>query len=276
MTQTVDQAVDAYRAGRLTEVLRLTGPMLDHATPAELRLADQRVNEDHGIDYTVHNPQFDPHIWQKYDWNALDRTHKNKRELQKLVGLEQRNDIPLVGLVHRPPEQNGFELITQALPILQRLPLQMLIVGTGDRDYITVFKKAAKNDPNKIGIFTPQIGSDVNDEHSSRVYAGSDMFLMPSRWEPCGLNQMYSLRYGTPPVVHAVGGLNDTVTPNTGFTFAEPTAEALQASLAVAIETWGHTRKWRALQRAGMKMDFSWDRSAREYVKVYEAALGVG
>lgn len=235
-----------------------------------------------GIDYTVYNPQFDPHIWQKYDWNALDRKHKNKRELQKLVGLEQSNDIPLVGLVHRLTEQKGFELITQALPILLRLPLQMLIVGTGDRDYIAVFKKAAKNYPNKIGIFTPPIGSDVNDELSSRVYAGSDMFLMPSRYEPCGISQLISLRYGSIPIVHETGGLSDTVVDfdprtgmGTGFVFSHYTHEGLLIAMVRALETYKYPQIWEHLTWQAMQESYSWDIPAQKYTQLYRHALRV-
>lgn len=179
-------------------------------------------------------------------------------------------DVPLVGMVTRLAHQKGTDLVREAMPgIIDRAALVLL--GAGDAPLEEAWRRIAHAHPGRVGV---RIGFDERLAHL--IEAGADMFLMPSRYEPCGLNQMYSLRYGTPPVVHAVGGLNDTVDARNGFTFAEPTAGALQASVALAVEAWRNTRRWRAIQRAGMKADFSWDRSARDYVKVYRAALAAG
>ena len=170
-------------------------------------------------------------------------------------------------MVSRLAHQKGTDLVRAVMPhLVDRVKL--VVLGSGEPALEEAWRKLAAAWPDRIAV---RIGFDERLAHL--IEAGADIFVMPSRYEPCGLNQMYSLRYGTPPVVHAVGGLNDTVNAKNGFKFDEPTAEALQASLALAISTWKDTRKWRALQKNGMKVDFSWDRSAREYVSVYRSAL---
>lgn len=253
------------------------GQGLDHLLRKREREVFGIIN---GIDYGVYNPQFDQHIWHRYDWNSLDRKHKNKRELQKLVGLEQKNNVPLIGLVHRLTEQKGFELIKRAMPVLTRLPLQMLVIGTGERDYIAVFRKASKRYSGMIGIFTPAIGSEVNEELSSRVYAGSDMFLMPSRYEPCGISQLISLRYGSIPIVHETGGLSDTVVDfdprtgkGTGFVFSRYTHEDLLIAIVRALETYKYPKVWERLTWQAMKKSYSWDIPAEKYVQLYRRAI---
>ncbi|MBI4093300.1 MAG: glycogen synthase [Candidatus Kerfeldbacteria bacterium] len=228
-----------------------------------------------GIDYAVYNPQFDQHLWHKYDWNSLDRKMKNKRELQKLVGLEHRDDIPIIGLVHRLTEQKGFNLIREVLPVLMQLPLQMVIVGSGDRDYINFFHKMEKRFPKKIGIFTP-----FTEELGSRVYAGSDMFLMPSRYEPSGISQLISLRYGSIPIVHKTGGLSDTVEDfdprsghGTGFVFSRYTREDLLIAIVRALETFKYPQTWEHLTWQAMQESYSWDIPAEKYVQLYRRAI---
>jgi starch synthase len=219
-----------------------------------------------GIDADVWNPETDSYLPAAYSAADLSGKAASRAEVLRTFGLADTG-APLVGMVTRLAHQKGTDLVRAVLPrVVDRLALVLL--GAGEPALEAAWQRLAAGYPDRIGV---RIGFDERLAHL--IEAGADIFLMPSRYEPCGLNQMYSLRYGTPPVVHAVGGLNDTVTAKNGFTFAEPTAEALQASLADAVATFGNTRKWRALQRAGMKMDFSWDRSAREYVKVYRSAL---
>ncbi|HEX6322449.1 MAG TPA: glycogen synthase GlgA [Vicinamibacterales bacterium] len=227
---------------------------------------DRYVGILNGIDTAVWNPEADPYLPEPY--SAADPSGKAaaKAELLREFGLAGTGG-PVVGMVTRLAHQKGTDLVREVLPRLADR-LTLVLLGAGEPALEAAWQRLADAYPDRIGV---RIGFDERLAHL--IEAGADMFLMPSRWEPCGLNQMYSLRYGTPPVVHAVGGLNDTVTPRTGFKFAEATAESLQASLAVAVETWGNTRKWRALQRAGMQADFSWDRSAAEYVKVYRSAI---
>lgn len=233
-----------------------------------------------GIDYTVFNPQFDKLIWHRYDWNSLDKKHKNKAELQKLVGLDQEPDVPLIGLVHRLTEHKGFNLITKILPVLMRMNLQMVVLGTGDRDYINAFKKAAKQHPNRIGVYTPRIGSDDNNDLASKIYAGSDMFLMPSRFEPCGISQLISLRYGSIPIVHETGGLVDTITDfnprteiGTGFVFSKFEPEDLLVAIVRALETYNYPKVWEHLTWQAMQESYSWDIPAQKYVELYKRAL---
>ncbi len=232
-----------------------------------------------GIDYAVFNPQFDKLIWHRYDWNSLDKKHRNKKELQKLVGLDQDTETPLIGMVHRLTEQKGLSLITQILPVLMRMKLQMVILGTGDRGYIQTFKKAAKQFPNKIGMFSPRIGSDDNNELASRIYAGSDMFLMPSRFEPCGVSQLISLRYGSIPIVHETGGLCDTITDfnprseiGTGFVFSRYSSEDLLVAIVRALETFNYPKVWEHLTWQAMQESYSWDIPAEKYIELYKRA----
>lgn len=228
-----------------------------------------------GIDYAVYNPQFDQYLWHRYDWNSLDRKLRNKRELQKLVGLEQRDDIPLIGLVHRLTEQKGFNLIREIIPVLMRLSLQMVIVGTGDRGYITFFRRMAKKFPKRVGIFTP-----FTEELGSKVYAGSDMFLMPSRYEPSGISQLISLRYGSIPIVHKTGGLSDTVEDfdprtgaGTGFVFTRYSREDLLMAIVRALETYKYPKVWEHLSWQAMRESYSWDIPAQKYVELYRKAI---
>ena len=225
-----------------------------------------------GIDTEVWDPARDPFLPQPYSAADMSKKVASKIEVLQAFGLDPAtgNDGPLVGMVTRLAHQKGTDLVGRIAPWLVGRA-RIVLLGSGDPPLQDAWRRLAAEHPKSIGV---HIGFDERLAHL--IEAGADMFLMPSRYEPCGLNQMYSLRYGTPPVVHGVGGLNDTVDASNGFKFDVATAEALQASLALAIETWRDTRQWRALQRAGMKLDFSWDRSAREYVKVYESAVGSG
>ncbi|MGE5813962.1 MAG: glycogen synthase, partial [Acidobacteriota bacterium] len=180
-------------------------------------------------------------------------------------------DRPLVGLVSRMTDQKGFDLIALALPGLLKLDATFVLLGSGESRYEEQWEAVAADHPARVGV---RIGFDEALAHL--IEAGADIFLMPSRFEPCGLNQMYSLRYGTVPVVRATGGLDDTVVNynersgrGTGFKFAEYTAPALVRTMKRALKVFGDRKRWRALQLAGMRQDFSWDVSAREYVKVY-------
>lgn len=233
-----------------------------------------------GIDYAVYNPKFDRFLWYSYDWNSLDRKLKNKQELQHFIGLEERDDVPLIGLVHRLTEQKGFELIKHILQTLIKLPLQIVVVGTGNKDYVAAFRRAARKFPSKIGFFSSPIGSEVNQEISSRVYAASDMFLMPSRYEPCGISQLISLRYGSIPIVHETGGLSDTVKDfdprngeGTGFVFSRYTPDDLLIAIVRALETYKYPQVWEHLTWQAMQESYSWEIPAAKYVELYRRAI---
>jgi starch synthase len=228
-----------------------------------------------GIDYTIFNPSFDEHLKIHYDWNSLDKKMENKLAFQHDFRLPERRDIPLVGLVHRLTEQKGFDLIMEILPVLLRLPLQLSIVGSGDREFITFFRKAARRNPDKVVLLTP-----FTEELGSRVYASSDMFLMPSRYEPCGISQLKSLRYGSIPIVHRTGGLADTITDfdprtgtGTGFAFDKYTGPDLLMAMTRAVETYKYPRVWEHLTWQAMRQSFSWELPARQYVDLYHRAI---
>jgi starch synthase len=237
-----------------------------------------------GIDTRQWDPANDPHLPRLYD--ATDLAGKKDAKLALLRRLKLRDDAaamkrPLVGMISRMVDQKGFDLIAALANDLPRLDAAFAVLGTGEPRYQELWTSLAKQYPDRIGAF---IGFDESLAHL--IEGGADIFLMPSRFEPCGLNQMYSMRYGTVPVVHAVGGLADTVRDYapptgkggsrrekpTGFVFREYSPPALLEALMRAFALFPDSRKWRALQVAGMQQDFSWDRSAREYVRIYERA----
>lgn len=228
-----------------------------------------------GIDEQEWNPADDPHIAMPYKPENLDGKVACKAALQESQGLEAQPDAPLLGFIGRLVDQKGVDLIVKVLPGLLDSGCQVAMLGSGSPELEAVITEVAARHPGRMSVF---IGYDEGLAH--RITAGADIFLMPSRFEPCGLNQMYSLRYGTLPVVHAVGGLRDTVfDPATtgadkanGFNFQPATAEALWSALAHCLKLYGNKEQWKALQRNGMKQDFSWDRSARAYSEVYRLA----
>ncbi|MFC1687992.1 glycogen synthase [Patescibacteria group bacterium] len=227
-----------------------------------------------GIDYAVYNPSFDSHIKHQYDWHTLDRKMKNKLALQKEIGFEQKKDIPLIGVVNRLSEQKGFALIMQTMDVLLRQQIQIVVVGSGRRDYISFFRQVARKYPKKIGIITP-----FTEEMASKVYAGSDLFLMPSRYEPCGISQLISMRYGSIPIVHETGGLSDTITnynprsgKGTGFVFRTYTSGDFLISLSRALETFKYRKEWEALVQQAMQQSYSWELPAKKYVTLYNIA----
>ncbi len=228
-----------------------------------------------GIDTRAWDPSNDPHLPAPYSAADLSGKAASKAVLLSEFGVIPGDGRPLFGIVSRLAYQKGTDLVREVLPWLAAEGAALVLLGAGDGALESAWRALAATYPDRLGV---RIGFDERLAHL--IEAGADGFVMPSRYEPCGLNQMYSLRYGTPPVVRAVGGLNDTVEPfdlstkkGNGFKFEEPTAAALQASLADVLEVWERPAAWRALQQNGMKANHSWHRSAREYVKVYRAAL---
>jgi starch synthase len=225
-----------------------------------------------GIDTQVWNPQADPHLASPYGILTLERKTANKRLLRKRFHLEGPDDLPLLGCVSRITHQKGIDVIAAAIPELVAMGAQVVIVGTGDREMVARLKAEEAKHPGAVGVL---IGFDESLAHL--VEAGADAFLMPSRFEPCGLNQMYSQRYGTPPIVNATGGLEDTVLddshgPNgaTGFLMREATVEALVAAVARALRAWRDPPHWKNLQLNGMTRDFGWEPAARAYRAIDE------
>ena len=227
-----------------------------------------------GIDYTEWNPLEDPHLPEPFDASCLEQKAASKRLVLDTCGLptdEISLQRPLIGLISRLVDQKGFDLLAELVEDLPRLDASFVLLGTGEQRYEELWLALAAKYPRRIAA---SIGFDEAMAH--RIEGGADLFLMPSRFEPCGLNQMYSLRYGTIPVVHATGGLYDTVRnydpatgSGTGFTFDEYSPETLLSTLRGALTVYADKAAWRRLQRAGMREDFSWDASAREYVTMY-------
>lgn len=232
-----------------------------------------------GIDIEEWNPARDPHLPVPFDAHDLSGKAAAKRALLELFRLPATDEDlrrPVVAMVSRMTEQKGLDLIAALAPQLPSLDAAFTIVGTGEARFEGMWRALADAHPTRIGVF---VGFDEHRAHL--VEGGADIFLMPSRYEPCGLNQMYSMRYGTVPVARAVGGLADTVRPfgprrpgATGFLFRDYRPEALWETLQQAVTVYREQpRTWRRLQRNGMTRDFSWERSAAEYVKVYKRAM---
>jgi starch synthase len=226
-----------------------------------------------GVDYGVWDPARDPLIAARYDARELGGKRRCKAELQREVGLPVRADVPLCGSISRLTEQKGFDLIVAALPQLLDGDLQYVVLGSGEPAIQRALVELAERHPKKVAV---KIAYDERLAH--RIEAGCDVYVMPSKYEPCGLNQMYSLRYGTPPIVRATGGLDDSIVEcdarsrtGTGFKLEPYTAQALYEAWRHALTMWRESpADFSALMRRGMAQDFSWDAAARRYAEVYE------
>jgi starch synthase len=229
-----------------------------------------------GVDYKVWSPSRDHKIPFRYHAANLSGKRMNKIELLSEAGLPQRDGTPLIGVVSRLVDQKGFDLIEQASEKLFGMNIQMVLLGTGDAKYHKLFAKLETQYPDKLKCY---LGFDDRMAHLSE--AASDIFLMPSRFEPCGLNQMYSLKYGTVPIVRSVGGLADSVidydpetTDGTGFVFEDYTSDAMMDAIGRAVALFAHKRPWMKLMKNGMSQDFSWKASAELYLELFDSILG--
>ncbi len=232
-----------------------------------------------GIDTMEWNPATDPHLSKNYSSNNLAVKKTNKLAMQQIMGLEVDSDILLFAAISRFTEQKGYDLILQVAPQLVQIPAQLVLLGSGNAILEEHLVRLADTYPGKIAA---HIG--FNEALSHLIEAGADSFLMPSRFEPCGLNQMYSQRYGTPPLVHATGGLIDTVVDCTsatladgsasGFQFHGMTPEAFLAGIQCVVTAYRNKPVWRQLQENGMNKDFSWRASAMAYCEIYQSLLG--
>jgi starch synthase len=226
-----------------------------------------------GVDYAEWSPETDKFITAHYSPNDLSGKRKDKHDLLNTFGVTGADlDLPVIGIVSRFAAQKGFDLISQVADRLAREDMIVVALGTGDKEYEDLFRRLNKQFPRKFAI---KVAYDNTVAH--KIEAGADMFLMPSHYEPCGLNQIYSLKYGTVPVVRATGGLDDTIEPwdaktgrGTGFKFSDYTGDALLTTLRNALAAYKDQKSWQTLMRNGMAKDFSWNASARDYVKVYE------
>jgi starch synthase len=226
-----------------------------------------------GVDYEEWHPEADKFIAAHYGTEDLSGKLECKRDLLRTMGLAEKDlNLPVIGIVSRFAAQKGFDLIGQVIDRLALEEILFTVLGNGDRLYEEMFMRLAKRVPEKMGI---RIAYDNGLAH--KIIAGADMLLMPSRYEPCGLSQIYSLKYGTVPLVRATGGLDDTIDPwdprtkkGTGFKFQEYTGEALMRTIHQALPVYRDQPSWQRLMRNGMAKDFSWRVEAREYVRVYE------
>jgi starch synthase len=234
-----------------------------------------------GADYAVWDPAHDPLIPVQYDAKQFERKAENKAALQAELGLPRDADAPLVGYVGRLVEQKGIDLLLDVLPRLFGRGAQLVVLGNGQRGFEKALHNADVRFPHRLAV---RVGYDEGLAH--RIEAGADMFLMPSRFEPCGLNQIYSLRYGTVPVVHRTGGLADTVVDTTeqtlkngsatGFVFERPTGDALWGAVDRALSVYQEQPEvWRRITANGMRQDFSWGRSAKQYLELYRRPASV-
>jgi starch synthase len=236
---------------------------------------DRVVGILNGVDYSVWNPETDKSIAARYSAKDLTGKHVCKKELLEIFGLSPEYEAsPVLGIVSRFADQKGFDLIAAIAKELMQEDVILTVLGTGERRYEELFETLANEFPGRVGV---RIGYD--NELAHKIEAGADVFLMPSRYEPCGLNQIYSLKYGTVPIVRATGGLDDTVESfdvehgtGTGFKFEPYTGAALLDAVRLALHHFTDERIWKRIQLNGMSKDFSWKRPAMEYAKLYKAA----
>jgi starch synthase len=228
-----------------------------------------------GVDYSEWDPEIDKFLPSHYSLNNHEGKAKNKQYLLNKFGLKFNNDVPIIGIVSRMVSQKGFDLVEDASKDLMKLNAQWIILGSGEDRYEEMFRNLHLSYPDKVAVY---IG--FNNELSHLVEAGVDMFLMPSLYEPCGLNQIYSLKYGTVPIVRKIGGLADTVhdwfecklngnETGTGFTFYNYDFKALLETVKKAINAFADKKTWGKIQTNGMKENFSWQTSAGKYLELY-------
>jgi len=229
-----------------------------------------------GVDYTVWNPMFDEKLPVNYDIEIVHRKYDNKRALQHRMNLPIDEETPLLGMNARVVEQKGFSLLFKIFDDLMKKGVQLVVVGAGSQEYSDLLHAKMKQYPKQIAFCE---GQKAVDELGTLVYAGSDIFLMPSLFEPSGLGQMVSLRYGTIPVVRRTGGLADTIfdynesnRTGNGFVFDEYTGEALEEAIDRALELWEEKDRWWSLMVHAMALSYSWEIPAKKYVRIYKAA----
>ena len=228
-----------------------------------------------GIDYDLNNPATDNAIFVKFDSNSIDRKLQNKMKLQEILGLEVNPNIPLVGIVSRLTSQKGLDLINYMMPEIMNENLQMVVLGTGEHQYQSMFNYYNSNFSNKLSARIT-----FDSAFAQQIYAACDIFLMPSLFEPCGIGQMLAMRYGAIPIVRETGGLKDTVTPynkftgeGNGFSFANYNAHEMFFTLQNAIRLYHDKNIWNNLVVNAMRTDNSWNRSAQEYIRIFRSLM---
>ncbi len=220
-----------------------------------------------GLDYSIWNPKTDKFIIKNYSLQNLKDKYKNKEDLQRICKLPANIDMPFFGIVSRLAEQKGFDILADAIEKICNMDLQLVILGTGDLKYHVILENIVKKYPKIISL-----NLKFDDKLAHKIYAGSDIFLMPSKYEPCGLGQLISMSYGTIPLVFKTGGLADTVTENDGFVFDKYKKEDLIKTIDKAIKAFKNKKKWLGLIQKAMQNNFSWKESAKKYIALYEKA----
>lgn len=228
-----------------------------------------------GIDYAVFNPRKDPHIFKGYGPEDLQGKVENKIRLQSLLNLEENPRIPLLGLVSRLVAQKGLDLLEHVLKDILAMDVQMVVLGSGEKRYEEMFRKAGNQYSKKISAHIL-----FDNALAHKIYAASDLFLMPSLFEPCGLGQLIAMKYGTLPLVRETGGLKDTVQPyeeetgeGYGFTFTNYNAHEMLGTIQKALEIYRDQELWNKLMQRAMKLDFSWNTSAGDYISLYKGMM---
>ena len=269
---------DAVNAVSPTYANELKMPYFAHRLDSIMRRCGYKLHGVlNGIDEERYNPATDPHIAANYSVDDMGGKQQDKAELQKMLGLRQEPYVPIVGMVSRLVSHKGLDLVSEVLGDMMELPMQLVILGKGDRKYEEFFQWAAQQYPGRMAVRL-----DYNEELSMAIYAGADLFLMPSRSEPCGLSQMIAMRYGTVPIVRETGGLKDTVTPyeawrdaGNGFTFANYASSDMLYVIREAVYLYkDYPDAFARLRARAMACDFSWARSAGEYLHIYSAVTG--
>ncbi len=227
-----------------------------------------------GIDYDVYNPETDPMMFKNFTVDTIKDKAINKAELQKQMGLPEKADTPVIGIVTRLVKHKGLDLVKHVFEEILAADVQFVILGSGEYEFEAFFDEMAKKYPEKVGL---KIGFDATLAH--RIYAGADIFLMPSKSEPCGLAQMVALRYGTVPIVRETGGLNDTITDSgdgegNGFTFKNFNAHEMQDAIWRALQGYSDKKGWNILRTRGMNCNNSWGASAGAYIGLYKELVG--
>ncbi|MBU1997965.1 MAG: glycogen synthase GlgA [Candidatus Omnitrophota bacterium] len=220
-----------------------------------------------GLDYSIWDPATDKHIFKNFNLKTVEDKDVNKEELQKFCKLPVKKGVPLFGIVSRLAEQKGFDILAEGIDKICKMDLQMVILGTGDLKYHKIMEDMVKKYPKVVSLYLK-----FDDTLAHRIYAGSDIFLMPSKYEPCGLGQMISLKYGTIPLVFKTGGLADTVNEKNGFVFSSYSKDELIRTIKFSLDAFKKRKSWNALMEKAMKCNFSWDESAKKYIQLYEKA----
>lgn len=229
-----------------------------------------------GIDYSEYDPSKDPFIFVNYSDRDIDGRHENKKRLQEMLNLDVSSRIPVIGIITRLVCQKGLDLVEQVLDDIISLGAELIVLGTGEGKYESMFTDAAFRHKRRISA-----NIKFDDVLAHRIYAGSDIFLMPSKFEPCGLGQIIALRYGSVPLVRETGGLKDTICPfneytmeGNGFSFADYNAHDMLYTIKRAVDFYSKEDIWSGIAKKAMACDYSWDASASRYAKIYDALKG--